>query len=131
MKPNRLPQSYLISNVYMPWFAIDLIPIDRPEADDVRRTLSVSTSVGSSDRDILDLNWHVHTRFHVRPVFGDIFQCGPVLAFPVSEAIICRPEGIPECTLGNTIFSSPLPERGSAVITRFGRYIVEEDESHN
>ena len=140
-------------------FAVSLTPVDHPNATDARGNPDMFTSIRSSDIDTLDLDWHVHARIHIGPVFRYVLQHCRVLAFPVGTTIPRR-DGLaaPECALGDTIFASLLPpfplllqqmpfalqvsrliiyhplllvhpSYRFAVFAEFGRQIVEEDKS--
>ena len=123
----------------MPRFAIGLIPIDHPIAVDMRRTLNITTSIRSPDRDALDLDRQVHTSIHVGPALGNVIQSSLVLALPISVTVMRRPGGIPECTMGNTILASLLPSLPllsqlfpcSVVSVDRREEVVEEDEGRN
>jgi len=93
----------------MQWFAIGLIPIYRPISVDMWRAFDIRASMGSPDGDTLDLDRLVHACIHGGPISGDVLQCPPIFAFSIGKTIFRRPEGVPECALGNTILSSPLP----------------------
>jgi len=98
-----------VVEISVPWFTVGLIPIYHPISVNVGRTLDVRASIWSSDSDTLNLDRHVHARIHGGPIFGNVLQYPPILAFSIGTTIPRWPDWVPECTIGNTILPSFLP----------------------
>ena len=100
--------TYVIVEALVPRFAIRLVPIDHPKTVDVRGPLHILTPLRSPDSDALDLDRHVHAGINVSPVWRNVAQDPPVLAFPVGKTLPPGPDALPECALRNIFFVASL-----------------------